>query len=300
MPDMLTCSRCHEDRPERDFYERAGARSKSYVCKECFTRAYCAKKGLVFDTCEGCNSKRPLTTPTLCKRCLSTRGLRRCESCRAVQSKVFAFQRRRSVCRTCSDGGYLEPAEKRRHGYLLLKYGLTLEAYENMWNAQGGLCAICRASTPLVVDHNHATGKVRALLCEHCNRGIGMFREQPEAMRAGARYVELHGVPEAPTPAEHGHCRHEAELARMRQEVEAARSAREHADAQAEQYRLRLAEVARLRAPTQDVVEAWFGGFKRILESKSMPRNAGVIANQIGSLLADWTTLRALPDDFFR
>ena len=57
-----------------------------------------------------------------------------------------------------------------------------------MLAAQGGLCAVCgdepppggiKASSRLHVDHDHATGKVRALLCTRCNRGIGYMRDRP-------------------------------------------------------------------------------------------------------------------------
>lgn len=73
------------------------------------------------------------------------------------------------------------------------KYGLTLAQFDAMLVAQGFECAIC--STPLTdgrrtsVDHCHATGKVRGLLCGHCNSGLGFFKDSPDKLFAAATYL---------------------------------------------------------------------------------------------------------------
>jgi Recombination endonuclease VII len=63
-----------------------------------------------------------------------------------------------------------------------------------MLEEQGGGCAICHASPPesasLHVDHDHKTGKVRALLCVKCNNAIGAFGEKYELFQAAADYVD--------------------------------------------------------------------------------------------------------------
>lgn len=87
---------------------------------------------------------------------------------------------------------YKEAAVWWRRKYTLKKYGLTLEQFEQMFVDQRGLCAGCSEARPLVVDHCHATGKVRALLCRSCNRSLGFARDDPTLMRALAAYVERH------------------------------------------------------------------------------------------------------------
>lgn len=66
----------------------------------------------------------------------------------------------------------------RRRDKLLRKYGLTMEQYQSMFDAQKGVCAVCHrrsTRTNLHVDHNHTTGKVRGLLCHHCNLALGLI-----------------------------------------------------------------------------------------------------------------------------
>jgi hypothetical protein len=61
-----------------------------------------------------------------------------------------------------------------------------------MAQIQSGCCAICGVETQLYVDHNHITDTVRELLCDLCNKGLGHFKESPEALRKAAVYLEKH------------------------------------------------------------------------------------------------------------
>ncbi len=70
------------------------------------------------------------------------------------------------------------------------RYGMSLEDFDALWARQGGVCAICKSSDRLCVDHCHATRKVRGFLCDGCNLGLGYFRDDPNRLRAGAAYVE--------------------------------------------------------------------------------------------------------------
>ena len=78
--------------------------------------------------------------------------------------------------------------------YLLRDYGLTPDRYYALLERQGHVCAICRkpdatAKGILSVDHDHATGQVRGLLCHHCNVGLGHFQDDPTLLTRAAVYV---------------------------------------------------------------------------------------------------------------
>lgn len=92
---------------------------------------------------------------------------------------------------------HLTKTEVRMQGHLRTLYGMTLEQYRELDAAQGGVCAICRqppakrgyTSNRLHVDHDHQTGRVRGLLCEHCNHAIGKLEDSPELLMRAAQYV---------------------------------------------------------------------------------------------------------------
>jgi hypothetical protein len=75
-------------------------------------------------------------------------------------------------------------------------YGLSRERFEALLAEQGGGCAICHTAdwpgkdNRPHVDHDHATGNVRGILCGGCNNGLGNFADDPARLRAAADYLE--------------------------------------------------------------------------------------------------------------
>lgn len=74
---------------------------------------------------------------------------------------------------------------------LIRSYGITPEAYDAMLISQDGACAICRTVVDRPhIDHNHASGVVRGLLCIQCNVGLGQFRDDATLLTAAISYVK--------------------------------------------------------------------------------------------------------------
>jgi Recombination endonuclease VII len=84
-----------------------------------------------------------------------------------------------------------ENPEAQREERLLRKYGLTLAAWNLLFDGQGRQCLICSTdSARWVTDHNHDTGKVRGILCNECNRGIGLLKDRSEILRRAAEHLD--------------------------------------------------------------------------------------------------------------
>ncbi len=94
-------------------------------------------------------------------------------------------------------------AMHRQRTYELKKlYGLTREAYESMLDEQMGLCLICqKPMTPAAVDHDHATGAVRGLLCRPCNTAIGLMGDDPQMVERALQYLTRSSSGATSTPS---------------------------------------------------------------------------------------------------
>ena len=85
-------------------------------------------------------------------------------------------------------------------------YGVGLSWVKQKLVEQDHKCAICKTvgfkmredhTTGMNLDHDHSTGKPRGLLCHNCNRGLGLFQDDPVLLKEAARYVELNATTDA-------------------------------------------------------------------------------------------------------
>lgn len=91
---------------------------------------------------------------------------------------------------------------KGKNSYYKRNYGITDNDLKLLKEQQDNKCHLCGSdgfligkkghTEKLAVDHDHKTGKIRKLLCHNCNRGLGLFKDNPELLRKAAEYVENH------------------------------------------------------------------------------------------------------------
>jgi hypothetical protein len=117
-----------------------------------------------------------------CKDCKKTLSLDCFQPIRKDNRQWFS-----SYCKECN-------IIRSQDSYLKRNYGVTLEEKNKMIQDQGNKCGLCgndfvnKKDTHL--DHCHASGKVRKVLCGSCNVGLGYFKDNPELLKKAAEYIE--------------------------------------------------------------------------------------------------------------
>lgn len=138
-------------------------------------------------TCTACKEAKPLS------EFFRDRSKKHGYQARCKPCKTEAFNRYRKE-RGYDKRRYWANRDSERERHLVRKYGVTFADYKRMLDEQEGRCAICARPEPehrmFDVDHDHATGVVRGLLCTSCNRVLGHAGDSPERLRAAADYLE--------------------------------------------------------------------------------------------------------------
>jgi Recombination endonuclease VII len=193
------CRDCGDYRPTSEFSKNARSRDGlAFYCRE-----HLAVRGLR-------NRDARRTTPRVQRRppagLTIPDGQKWCPDC----GEVLPIERFVRTVQTASGySAYCKPCHNKRSRasrekvggsrtyHLTRRYGITAAEADYLLEAQGGLCAVCRTAPASHVDHDHATGAVRELLCFNCNGGLGQFRDDPVVLRAAADYVERHRARQA-------------------------------------------------------------------------------------------------------
>ena len=114
---------------------------------------------------------------------------RMCRKCEKLKWGCEFYQYRK-ICKTC----HLDNNRAWRAEQVGSDFGLTFQEYEDLLEAQNGLCAICKekclSGRRLAVDHDHVTGKVRGLLCLNCNTLLGKAHDDIDLLKRAVEYLQ--------------------------------------------------------------------------------------------------------------
>lgn len=142
---------------------------------------------LVMKACTKCGETKPLTDFYLKGKGYGDQRHTWCKECAKARIRE----------RYASDPIYRERSRKSaRKSHLKTVFGISVEEYDAMLEAQGGVCAMCGAGRPASsriqnwpVDHHHGTGQLRKLLCVRCNTGLAYIEDDEFMSRARAYLV---------------------------------------------------------------------------------------------------------------
>ena len=134
-------------------------------------------KELLIATCKECGENTPI-------HLLKARGYYGCTPARRAWA-------RNRVYKPKTKSSYNH--EKARDYQLKRKFGINTDEYDALLQLQNGVCAICfricATNRSLAVDHHHATGEIRGLLCGRCNRGLGFFNDNTTHLQSAIDYL---------------------------------------------------------------------------------------------------------------
>lgn len=126
----------------------------------------------------------------------------RCKECQKELSRSWwkrngkeSYQNHKKQQRAWRKANQSRYAARERAYHLRRKYNMTEADFQALVLKQEQKCACCGTVSELVIDHCHARGVVRELLCQPCNKGLGCFFDDPAKLRLAAEYLEKHNEP---------------------------------------------------------------------------------------------------------
>lgn len=174
-------------------------------CKESFRAEPSKVSSKTITRCRQCAIKT-ISAPSI------NNGYKECTVCNTSKPILDFYRNKRkregydSRCKSCADTykskwldtTQVDIVEQRKNTKYLQRYGITLEEYNALNESQNGKCAICgnypsegrNKDSRLAVDHCHETGKIRGLLCQKCNTGIGLLGDTKESLLKALKYLE--------------------------------------------------------------------------------------------------------------
>jgi hypothetical protein len=193
------CRVCERDLMIEEF-RSVGRGSTRTICKECEASENQRKSASL-----GFDYKTKVRHAGESYDATQNRECRKCQSTYPATPEFFAISRTRrdgltTKCKDCmrsESKEWRQRQDKEKMALLMRKwhlkrYGLTIEQYDQLVEQQGSKCAICQRliDSTLVVDHDHDTNLVRGLLCDTCNRALGLFGDDYGNLYRAAQYLQ--------------------------------------------------------------------------------------------------------------
>lgn len=144
-------------------------------------------------TCTSCGLEKSLD----CFYTDKKKKVSRCKACNLLAKKEYYQKNKKVILEKCA-ASYLENKEYRFKYNLQYKYGITLEQRDAMFEEQDHKCKICETPVALssddrfkvgFIDHCHTTGKIRGILCHHCNSMLGYSRDSVKNLAKAIEYL---------------------------------------------------------------------------------------------------------------
>ena len=153
--------------------------------------------------CSGCNTTKEITQFHIDNS--EKDGHRfQCKVCRNAKQREYAKNNKdvikiRNAAKAEQRKVYYQSdkgIESSRRSHLKRKYDITLEEYNKLLKQQNNKCKICNSEETcqrnnfLSVDHEHSTGRIRGLLCNNCNRALGLFQDSMDVLHNAIMYLQ--------------------------------------------------------------------------------------------------------------
>ena len=164
---MKTCTRCGTEKTVKEFHKDPS--KNDGLCSQC---AECKKE---------------------LSRIWKTNNLEKCRLNNRKARKKYKQNNREKF--NAYNRDYMQRnKEKRESSRIQRTYGLSPDDFNKRLLDQDGVCAICQQECTrfgrLSVDHDHKTGEVRGLLCNNCNKGLGIFKDEIKRFERAIKYLD--------------------------------------------------------------------------------------------------------------
>jgi hypothetical protein len=208
---IFTCNKCNIPKPNKEYNRANGGRKVrlfNSICRECgklqgkisYQKTKLTKiKKIHF--CDTCNKITEKPKAKYCNFCLNERKKNYIldnEKVKITRINYYNNHKDDPVFKNKIKENYLKNKDLSRNISYKLKYGITLEQYNNLLKEQNECCKICNkhekqvSRNRLYVDHNHNTKEIRGLLCHNCNVAIGLLKEDCDIMIKMIEYLKIY------------------------------------------------------------------------------------------------------------